>query len=105
MIIARWYCQARFGHKQELLGKITEWWTTIGREIGQTDYTITTGSIGAAESVVAVDVRVADMATLSTQWDKLAENADHREWGKAIEPLVVSGSTRWEIYRVVESGA
>ncbi|EWH01795.1 hypothetical protein [Halomonas sp. BC04] len=102
MIIARWYCQARFGHKQELLAKTREWWTTIGREIGQTDYTITTGSIGAAESVVAVDLRVADLATLSAQWDKLAERADHREWGKAIEPLVVSGSTRWEIYRVVE---
>lgn len=102
MIIARWYCQARFGHKQELIEKIQQWWASIGREIGQTDATITTGSVGAAESVVAVDVRVADMATLSAQWDRLADRSDHRDWGKSIEPLVVSGSTRWEIYRVVE---
>ena len=102
MIIARWYCQARFGHKQELIEKTRQWWATIGREIGQTDYTITTGSIGTPEAVVAVDLHVADLAELNAQWARLAEREDHRAWGKEIEPLVVSGSTRWEIYRVVE---
>ncbi|MBF8224485.1 hypothetical protein [Halomonas sp. 328] len=102
MIVARWYCQARFGHKQELIDKTREWWATIGRELGQTDYTITTGSVGALESLVVVDLRVADMAELSAQWEKLAQREDHRAWGKAIEPLVVSGSTRWELYRIID---
>lgn len=102
MIIARWYCSARFGMKDELIGKITEWWQTIGKEIGQTDFTISTGSIGAAESLITVDVRVKDLAELGEQWNKLAAHSGHGDFGKSIEPLLVSGTTRWEVLRVVE---
>lgn len=102
MIIARWYCSARFGMKDELVGKITDWWQTIGKEIGQTDYTISTGSIGAAEALITVDVRVKDLADLDEQWKKLAGHTGHRDFSKAVEPLLVSGSTRWEVLRVVQ---
>lgn len=101
MIIARWQVNARFGRKQELIEEIKQWWTTIGREIGQTEFTILTGSVGAAESLVTVDVRCRDMAELEQQWDKLAQRSDHRQFASRIEPLLVSGSTRWEIFRPV----
>jgi hypothetical protein len=101
MIIARWYVYARFGHKQELIDKLKKWWETIGREIGQTDCSICTGSVGAEEALVTVDVRVNDMAELDAQWNKLAERDDHRAFGKEIEPLLVSGRSRWEILRAV----
>jgi hypothetical protein len=102
MIIARWHCHARFGHKPELIDRMKEWWKTIGKDIGQTDYTISTGSVGAHESLVTVDVRVRDMAELNAQWEKLGQRQDHKDFGKAVEPLIVSGSTRWEIFRIVE---
>ncbi|MCT7373741.1 NIPSNAP family protein [Chelativorans salis] len=99
MIIARWYCNARFGKKQELIDRIKQWWGTIGKEVGQTDYAVYTGSIGAEESLVTVDVRVASLAELDEQWNKLADREDHKAFGRDIEPLLVSGSTRWEILR------
>lgn len=102
MIIARWHLHSRFGMKQEVIDKVKQWWSTIGREIGQTDYAIATGSVGATEALVTVDVRVRDMAELNEQWDKLAERQDHKQFGKELEPLIISGSTYWEIFRVVE---
>jgi hypothetical protein len=51
---------------------------------------------------MTVDVRVKDLAELDEQWRRLSERQDHRDFGEEIEPLVVSGSTRWEILRVVE---
>lgn len=102
MIVARWHVNARFGKKQELIREMRNWWEKIGREIGQTDYTLMTGSVGAAESLVVVDVRCNDMAELNQQWDALAKRADHIEFASKIEPLLVSGSTRWEIFRVID---
>jgi hypothetical protein len=93
---------ARFGKKQELIREMKNWWQSIGKEIGQTDFTLMTGSVGAAESLVTVDIRCKDMAELNQQWEDLAKRADHVEFGSRMEPLLVSGSTRWEIFRVIE---
>ncbi|GAB3188367.1 hypothetical protein [Hydrogenophaga aquatica] len=101
MIVARWQVNARFGHKQELIEELKSWWSTIGRDIGQTDITILTGSVGAAESLVTVDVRCQDMAELEAQWDQLARFAEHKAFAQRVEPLLVSGSTRWEILKQV----
>ena len=78
MIIARWYCHARFGMKQDVIERLQRWWSTIGNEIGQTDYAITTASVGAPEALVTVDVRVSDMAELDEQWSKLGARSDTR---------------------------
>lgn len=102
MIIARWHVNARFGKKQELIDELKTWWSTIGKEIGQTDYSIMTGSIGAAESLITVDVRCRDLAELHQQWDDLARREDHARFAGGIEPLLVSGSTRWEVFRTIE---
>ncbi|WP_310567529.1 hypothetical protein [Hydrogenophaga sp.] len=101
MIVARWQVNARFGHKQELIDEIRNWWQTVGRDIGQTNTTILTGSVGAAESLVTVDVRCADMAELQSQWDQLAHFPEHKAFSLRVEPLLVSGSTRWDILKVV----
>ena len=102
MIVARWQVKARFGMKTLVIDKLKDWWRTIGAAVGQTDYTIMTGSVGAEEALVTVDVRVKDMAELNDQWDKLAQREDHKQFAIELEPLIVSGSTRWEIFRLVE---
>jgi hypothetical protein len=102
MISARWHCHARFGMKQDVIDRMKHWWSTIGKEIGQTDYTIATASVGAPEALVTVDVRVRDLSELDEQWKRLAARQDHKALGGELEPLIVSGSTRWEIFRAVE---
>ena len=102
MIVARWQFKARFGMKQQAIERTKQWWSTIGSEIGQTDYTILTGSVGAEEAIVTVDVRVKDMAELNDQWNKLGKRDDHVKFASELEPLIVSGSTKWELFRIVE---
>ncbi|MDH3380566.1 MAG: hypothetical protein OEQ39_26935 [Gammaproteobacteria bacterium] len=102
MIVARWHVKSRFGMKNQVIEKIKQWWETIGKEIGQTDHVLMTGSVGAEEALVTIDVRVRDMAELQQQWDALAERSDHQQYAAELEPLIVSGSTRWEIFRVID---
>lgn len=103
MIIARWNIDARFGHKPTVIDSIKKWHKNIGVQIGWTEdkVTILTGSIGAAESSIQVEILLKDLSELNASWEKLATIEAHRQWSKDLEPYVVSGTPRWEIFRVV----
>jgi hypothetical protein len=103
MIMARWNIDARFGHKQTVIDSLKKWHKEIGVQIGWTEdrVKVLTGSIGAPESSVQVEVLLNDLSELNASWDKLATIEAHKQWGKDIEPYVVSGTNRWEIFRVV----
>jgi len=103
MMIARWQLDARFGHKNEVINLLKNWNEEFGTKIGWTaDKTrITTGSIGVAESRVVSEIQIKDLAELSDAFEKLNGLDGHAEWGKRMEPLIVSGSTCWEIHRVI----
>ena len=62
---------------------------------------LVTGSIGALEATIQLEHSVADLTELNQTWEKLATIAAHKQWSKDLEPHVVSGTNRWEIYRVV----
>jgi hypothetical protein len=104
MIIARWHIDARFGQKQNVIDALKTWTRNIASEIGWTNdkVRIATGSIGALESTVEMDVLVQDLTELNASWNKLGSMAAHKEWSKEIEPYIVSGTPRWEIFRIVE---
>jgi hypothetical protein len=38
---------------------------------------------------------------LDRVWTKLATIEAHRQWGRDLEPHVVSGTAKWNVYRVV----
>ncbi|MBW2523824.1 MAG: hypothetical protein JRI23_06600 [Deltaproteobacteria bacterium] len=103
MMIARWTIDARFGHKQTVIESLKKWNAEIGPQIGWTDEKIRllTGSVGAAECSVISEVQIADLADLNAAWDKLATIEAHAQWSKDLEPHVVNGTHRWEIFRVV----
>ena len=101
MIIARWSIDARFGHKQAVVDSMTRWQKEIGREIGWKEVRLLTGSVGALESTVQSEVRLKDLSELSAAWDRLAKIEAHKKWSKELEPLIVSGTPRWEIFRVI----
>lgn len=103
MMIARWHIDARFGHKQVVLDAVKSWHQEIGSQIGWTGdkVRISTGSVGALESTVEVEVQIQDLTELDQAWKKLATLEAHQQWSKKLEPNIVSATPRWEIYRVV----
>lgn len=103
MMIARWHIEARFGNKQTVIESLKKWCNEIGTQIGWTadKIRISTASVGVPEAVVELEVQIDDLADLNSSWDKLGNIDAHAAWSKQIEPHVVSGSTKWEIYRVV----
>jgi hypothetical protein len=104
MMIARWSIVVKFGHKEEALRLFNRWIEEIGPQVGFTKQNsrLVTGSVGVVESVIESEVQVRDLAELQQSWDKLSKIEAHRRWGKEVEPLVVSGTNRWEIFRVIE---
>ncbi|NIP32069.1 MAG: hypothetical protein GTO02_21905 [Candidatus Dadabacteria bacterium] len=102
MIVARWHIDARFGHKQTVLESLKNWNDTIGTQIGWSGdkVRIITGSIGALESTIEVDITLDDIAELNDSWTKLGNIDEHKQWSKDLEPYIVSGTSRWEIFRV-----
>ncbi len=104
MMIARWHIDARFGHKQTVVDSLKAWSRDIASQIGWTGdkVRIASGSIGALESTVELDVLVQDLSELDASWKKLGSLASHKEWSRQIEPYIVSGTPRWEVFRVIE---
>ena len=103
MMIARWSIDAKFGYKQNVIDLMQRWLSEIGPQAGFTaDKTrLLTGSIGALEATIQTEHAVKDLGELHKAWDKLAKIKAHKKWGKELEPFVVSGTSRWEIYRVL----
>ena len=103
MIVARWHIDARFGHKQTVLDSVKNWCRDIATQIGWSadKLRITTGSIGALESTVELEVSIENLSALDAAWSKLGTLEAHKTWSKEIESYIVSGTPRWEIYRVV----
>jgi hypothetical protein len=103
MFVARWQIDARFGHKQTVIELMRKWEREIGRQAGtdKMDFNILTGSIGAREATVEANHTVESIAQLERFFESIGKIDAHRQWGKELEPYVVSGSALWNIYRRV----
>lgn len=103
MMVARWSIDAKFGYKQNVIDLMQRWLREIGPQAGfpADKVRLLTGSIGALEATVQTEHLVKDLNELNQVWDKLATIAAHKQWSKDLEPHVVSGTSRWEIYRVL----
>jgi hypothetical protein len=103
MMLARWQFQARFGHKNEAIALLKEWNEQIGAQtdIDVSKSRILTGSVGASEALVESEIEIAGLDELQKFFDKIASISMHQDWGKQMSEVVVSGSTRWEVFRIV----
>jgi hypothetical protein len=103
MMIARWQIDARFGYKQGAIEHLQRWLREIAPQVGiKPERTrLLTGSVGALEATIQTEHQIEDLAELEHVWGKLATIPAHAQWGKELEPFVVSGTSRWEIYRVL----
>jgi hypothetical protein len=106
MFIARWQIDARFGHKQQAIELMKEWERDIGSKAGidMKRSVISTGSIGALEATIENNIAVESLAELEAFFAAIAKIPAHAEWGTKLEPHVVSGTSRWSIFRVVAQG-
>jgi hypothetical protein len=103
MFVARWQIDAKFGHKQAMIDLMRKWEREIGPQVGLAGMQIEflTGSIGALEATVEENLRVESLAQLEGFFARLAEIPAHADWGREMEPHVVSGTSRWQILRVL----
>ena len=102
-MIARWQFTAKFGRKQEAIALIKEWNVQIGAQtnIDVSKAQIATGAVGASEGLVEMEMEIEDLKDLDSFFAKIASIKMHSEWGPKMGEVIVSGSTRWEIFRVV----
>jgi hypothetical protein len=100
---ARWQIDARLGHKQAVIDMLGVWARDIAPQIGWTadKGRMLTGSIDARQATVVHERAVGDLAELEKSWAALGELDAHKTWGTQMEPYVVSGSSRWEVFRIV----
>jgi hypothetical protein len=101
MLIARWQVDARFGQKQQVIDRLQAWASDIAPQVGLHTARLLTGSIGMLEATVEHNWELSSLAELEAAWAKLATIDAHRDWGRELEPFVVSGSTKWTILRVL----
>ncbi len=102
-MIARWQFTAKFGRKQEAIDLMKEWNQEIGAQtnIDVSKGRIVTGSVGASEGLVENEMEINGLKDLDDFFSKIASIKMHGEWGSKMGEVIVSGSTRWEIFRVV----
>ena len=103
MMIARWQCIAKFGRKKEAIDLLKEWNAQIGSQtnIDMSKSRTITGSVGSSEGLVEIEMEIQDLKALDDFFSKIASIQMHSEWGPKMGEVIVSGSTRWEVFRVV----
>jgi len=101
MLIARFQIEARFGHKQRVIEHLNRWFEEVGSQAGLSPNRVRrmTGSIGACESMMVMEVEVDSLADLQAAWDKMNSLPAHAKLAQELEPYIVSGSNKWEVYR------
>lgn len=103
MFIARWQFTTKFGKTNECVAVLKKWEVDVGQRIGWRpgSIRILRGFIGTAESEVEFESRFDSLSDLEGAWGDMARIEYHREYMKQLEPLVVSGSNRWSIYKEI----
>ena len=101
MFVARWQIDARFGQKAAAIESMRRWEREIGPQAGlaEMEFMLLTGSIGAREATIEASHKVESLARLEQFFEQIGKIEAHHAWGKELEPLVVSGTSRWEIFR------
>lgn len=104
MIIARWEVTAKFGRKDEAIRLLRQWDQQVGEQVGldMTRLRTMTGSIGALESIIVQEIEFDSISELDEFFEKLKGVEIHAEWGREIASVLVDGTNRWEVYRLLD---
>ena len=103
MLIARWQIDARFGHKQTVIDLLQRWLREVGAKAGtdKMDVRCSQARSALAKPPSRQITRSRALPRLNASSSSIGKIDAHKQWGKDLEPFVVSGSSRWDIYRVI----
>lgn len=101
MFIARWQLSTRFGKTDECVALLRKWELDVGQRIGWRPgaVRIASGMIGANQTDIEFETRVDNLADLESAWRDMGHVEHHKEYLKKLEPLLVSGGSRWVVLR------
>lgn len=104
MFVASWSYDVHYGAKAQALEVLKEF-EARKRECGwrARRARILSGSVGVAEARIVVENEFESLADLEKSWDELHRHDVFRACVEKMQRFVVSGSPRWEIYRLVEA--
>ena len=66
-------------------------------DLSQYKLRFATGSIGVNESRFECEYTVESLEQLQKMWEDMSTMEAHQQFVKDLEPIIVSGSNRWEI--------
>jgi hypothetical protein len=106
MFICAWSFDLQYGTREQALRLLKETGTAIKSTGWRAKRTrILGGSIGAPESRIIIEHEFNSLADLEASWDGLHQKAEF--FAKTVtqmKSIVLSGSPRWEVYRVLDEG-
>ncbi len=97
---ARWSIEVQFGRKPDLFASDTRFqkWAA---DKGWPTPRVLVNSIGGSEARVEFEYQVESLAELEKLWSALPHDDTFKDWQRELAPLVVPGSPRWEVWRIV----
>ncbi|HEY9841579.1 MAG TPA: hypothetical protein V6D23_14045 [Candidatus Obscuribacterales bacterium] len=103
MFIARWIVEVRFGQKDAFLSLLHRFDSEIMASLGVEKSSVRwlNASIGAPESRYEEEMQVNSLLELEEFWAKVGQSSAYAALAQELAPLIIPGSNRWEIYRVV----
>ncbi|EFN51270.1 hypothetical protein CHLNCDRAFT_55227 [Chlorella variabilis] len=96
-VATRWSLDVKFGGKMEAVMLLQEWVSTVGAAAGLTpaNTSLGTGSIGAPESTLELEVSFSSLGELEEFWSSIPQ-AQHKAWGQRMQQFIVHGSPQWQ---------
>jgi hypothetical protein len=104
MFVAAWSFDMHYGAREETLATLKDLREKITKAGWKAKHTrVLAGSIGAPESRVIIEHEFASLADLEASWESLHKSAEmFKTMVGKMKPLIISGTPKWEIYRVVD---
>lgn len=106
MFIAAWSFDTKYGTREQTLRLLREQKGGVPAPGWRARNTrVLAGSIGAPESRFVLQHEFDTLADLEASWDALhAQGEKFNAMVGQLKNVVIDGSPRWEIYRVIDAG-
>lgn len=104
MFIARWIVEIRFGQKDNFMRVLRTFKTELGADFGQDMSKVRwlNASIGGPESRYEQEFEVGSLQELEDFWGRVGKSQVYAGVSKELAELIIPGSNRWEVFRVVD---
>jgi hypothetical protein len=100
MFLIRSIAVAQAGKRDDATALMKAFQSEIQRELGQPEARILTGSIGPADSTLVMETVVKSLAEFEQGLEKVNKWPGMQRYGQKFGEFFVSGSHRFEIFRI-----